>query len=95
MIDFHAHLGKVIHGFPPLTVGNLLRFMDEHGIEKSVILPLVAQHQGMLQRNLLYTAVTRGTRLVVLVGSRRALAQAVGDDRAVRRFTALRKRLAS
>ena len=41
MIDFHAHLGKVIHGCAPLTPEKLLRFMDAHGIEKSVILPLV------------------------------------------------------
>ncbi|NQU10563.1 amidohydrolase family protein [bacterium] len=45
MIDFHAHLGKVVHGFAPLTVEKLLRFMDEHGIQKSVILPLVAPEE--------------------------------------------------
>jgi len=41
IIDVHAHLGYVIHGYAPLTVEKLLRFMDAHGIEKSVILPLV------------------------------------------------------
>ena len=45
MIDFHAHLGKVMHGFAPLTPEKLLRFMDAHGIEKSVILPLVAPEE--------------------------------------------------
>ena len=45
MIDFHAHLGYVIHGFDPLTVGELLAFMDAHGIEKSVVLPLVAPQE--------------------------------------------------
>ena len=45
MIDFHAHLGKVIHGCPPLTVEKLLRFMDAHGIERSVVLPLVAPEE--------------------------------------------------
>lgn len=45
MIDFHAHLGKVIHGYPPLTSENLLRFMDEHGIEVSVVLPLIAPEE--------------------------------------------------
>lgn len=45
MIDFHAHLGKVIHGYPPLTTDKLLRFMDAHGIEKSVILPLIAPEE--------------------------------------------------
>ncbi len=41
IIDVHAHLGKVIYGYPPLTVEKLLRFMDGHSIEKSVVLPLV------------------------------------------------------
>ena len=45
MIDFHAHLGKVIYGYPPLTPEKLLRFMDAHSIEKSVILPLVAPEE--------------------------------------------------
>lgn len=45
MIDFHAHLGKVAYGYAPLTVEKLLRFMDEHGIEKSVVLPLVAPEE--------------------------------------------------
>jgi nicotinamide mononucleotide adenylyltransferase len=47
----------------------------------------------MLQRNLLYTAVTRAKRLVVLVGSRRALAKAVRTPGAGRRYTALTARL--
>jgi len=41
VIDFHAHLGKVMYGAPPLTVDGLLRFMDANGIERSVVLPLV------------------------------------------------------
>jgi predicted TIM-barrel fold metal-dependent hydrolase len=41
IIDVHAHLGKVICGYPLLTVEKLMRFMDEHGIGKSVVLPLV------------------------------------------------------
>ena len=41
IIDVHAHLGKVMHDYPALTVEKLLRFMDAHGIEKSVVLPLV------------------------------------------------------
>lgn len=47
----------------------------------------------MLQRNLLYTAVTRAKRLVVLVGSKRALAKAVRTEGAGRRHTALAERL--
>ena len=41
IVDVHAHLGRVMHAFPPLTVEGLLRFMDRHGIELSVVLPLV------------------------------------------------------
>jgi len=47
----------------------------------------------MLQRNLLYTAVTRAKRIVVLVGSKRALAKAVRTEGAGRRHTALAERL--
>jgi hypothetical protein len=47
----------------------------------------------MLQRNLLYTAVTRAKRIVVLVGSKRALAKAVRTPGAGRRYTTLTERL--
>ena len=47
----------------------------------------------MLQRNLLYTAVTRGKKLVVLVGTKKALGMAVRRQDTARRYTALRKRL--
>jgi exodeoxyribonuclease V alpha subunit len=47
----------------------------------------------MLQRNLLYTGITRGKKLVVLVGTRKALATAVQRQDTSRRYTALRKRL--
>jgi ATP-dependent exoDNAse (exonuclease V), alpha subunit - helicase superfamily I member len=42
-----------------------------------VIIPVLTQHYAMLQRNLLYTGVTRGKRLVVLVGQKKAIAIAV------------------
>jgi exodeoxyribonuclease V alpha subunit len=58
-----------------------------------VVVPLTTNAWTMLQRNLLYTAVTRAKRLVVLVGSRRALARAVRTVGAGRRFTALDRRL--
>jgi len=61
----------------------------------AVIIPLLTQHFVMLQRNLIYTAVTRGRRLVVLVGSRKALAVGIGNNRSVERFTGLRRRLVS
>jgi len=55
----------------------------------AVVIPLHTQHWLMLRRNLLYTAVTRGRRLVVLVGSQRAIGTAVRRDDAVRRYTLL------
>jgi exodeoxyribonuclease V alpha subunit len=58
-----------------------------------VVIPLTTAAWQMLQRNLLYTAVTRAKRLVVLVGSRRALWKAVQTVGAGRRFTALAQRL--
>jgi exodeoxyribonuclease V alpha subunit len=60
-----------------------------------VVLPVHTQHYMMLQRNLLYTAVTRGRQLVVLVGDRRALAIAVRNDRQLDRFSRLTERLMS
>jgi len=60
----------------------------------AVIIPLSTQHYPMLQRNLVYTGVTRGKRLVVLVGQRKALAIAVKGARARRRWSKLRDWLA-
>ena len=59
----------------------------------AVVIPLTTSSWMMLQRNLLYTAITRAKRLIVLVGSRRALAQAVRTPGAGRRHTALTHRL--
>jgi len=61
----------------------------------AVVVPLLTQHYVMLQRNLLYTAVTRGKRLVVLVGSHKAVAIAVRNDKIHERHTHLRHRLAA
>ncbi|MFI6317174.1 ATP-dependent RecD-like DNA helicase [Nonomuraea sp. NPDC050556] len=61
----------------------------------AVVIPLATSAWMMLQRNLLYTAITRAKKLVVIVGSRRALAQAVRTKGAGRRHTSLTFRLAS
>ncbi len=58
-----------------------------------VVMPVVTQHYMMLQRNLLYTAVTRARKLVVLVGTRKAIAIAVRNDRIAARWSALDWRL--
>jgi len=59
-----------------------------------VVIPVHTQHYTMLQRNLLYTGVTRGKRLVVLVGTERAVAIAVKRADAQRRYSGLEWRLA-
>lgn len=59
----------------------------------AVIIPIVTQHYILLQRNLIYTAITRGRKLVVMVGTRKALAIGVKNDKTKRRYTYLRYRL--
>ena len=58
-----------------------------------VVIPIMTQHYVLLQRNLLYTAITRGKSLVVIVGSKKALAIAVKNNRTVKRYTYLTERL--
>ena len=60
-----------------------------------VVIPLTPQHYPMLQRNLLYTAVTRGKRLVVIVGQKKAMAIAVKGRQTRRRWSKLKEWLAS
>jgi exodeoxyribonuclease V alpha subunit len=57
------------------------------------VLILTTHHYLLLQRNLLYTALTRGRRLVVLLGTKRALGIAIKNDQPVRRFTDLTAKL--
>ena len=59
----------------------------------AVVLPILTTHYMMLQRNLLYTAVTRARRLVVLVGQPRAIAMAVNNNAVAARYTGLTERL--
>ena len=60
---------------------------------RAVVIPVLSQHFVLLQRNLIYTAVTRGKDLVVMVGSPKALAIGVKNDRIMRRYTYLAERL--
>lgn len=60
---------------------------------EAVVIPLVAQHFLMLQRNLLYTAVTRARKLLVLVGSERALRMAIDNAEPSARVSGLARRL--
>ena len=56
-------------------------------------MPLHTQHYVLLQRNLLYTGITRGRQTVVVVGSKRAIAIAVKNSKIKTRFTRLAERL--
>lgn len=61
----------------------------------AVVIPIVTQHYTMLARNLLYTGVTRGKQLVVLIGQRKAIGMAVRGETEKRRWTKLREWLAA
>jgi exodeoxyribonuclease V alpha subunit len=59
-----------------------------------VVIPVLTQHYAMLQRNLLYTGVTRGKRLVIMLGQKKAIAMAVKNTAGRRRWSKLRDWLA-
>ena len=74
-----------------LTLAYAITIHKSQGSEyPAVIVPVHTQHWIMLQRNLIYTAITRARRLVCLVGTRRALRRAVANAERSKRFTALR-----
>lgn len=81
--------------FGALTLAYAMSVHKSQGSEYDIILlPLVRAHHIMLQRNLLYTAVTRAKKGVILIGDRTALFTAVSNDRTRRRYTLLAERLA-
>lgn len=82
-----AELDQLIHAYA-------VSIHKSQGSEyPAVVIPIVTQHFMMLQRSLLYTAVTRGKKLVVLVGSRRAVEMAVKNADARTRYTWLAERI--
>ncbi|HOA34721.1 MAG: ATP-dependent RecD-like DNA helicase [Dethiobacteria bacterium] len=77
-----------------LTLSYAISVHKSQGSEYPVIvMPVITQHYLLLQRNLLYTGITRARKLVVLVGTRKALAIAVRNNRAEERYTYLNSRL--
>ncbi len=92
-VDFDGR--EVTYGFGELDELMLAYATTIHKSQGSeypaVVIPLTTQHYPMLQRNLVYTGVTRGKRLVVLVGQQKALAIAVKGSRARRRWSKLRE----
>jgi exodeoxyribonuclease V alpha subunit len=92
-VDFEGR--EVVYPFGELDELVLAYAMTIHKSQGSeypaTVIPVTTQHYTMLQRNLLYTGVTRGKRLVVLVGQRKALAIAVKGAQTRRRWSNLRE----
>jgi exodeoxyribonuclease V alpha subunit len=96
-IDFDGR--EVVYGFgelDELVLAYVTTIHKSQGSEyPAVVIPLTTQHYVMLQRNLVYAGVTRGKRLVVLVGQRKALAIAVKGYQVRRRWSKLGEWLAA
>lgn len=88
---------EVEYGFDELDEIGLAYAISVHKSQGSeypaVIMPVVTQHYMLLQRNLIYTGLTRARKLAVMLGSRRALHMGLGNERGRRRFTTLAQRL--
>jgi len=95
MINFDGR--KVVYDFSDLDEIVPAYAVSVHKSQGSeyaaVIIPIVTQHYILLQRNLIYTAVTRGKKLVILVGSRKAMAIGVNNNKTQKRHTRLSYRL--
>lgn len=77
-----------------LTLAYAISIHKSQGAEyPCVVIPLLMQHYNLLQRNLVYTGITRAKRLVVLAGDKRALVRAVQNNEIAQRYTGLAQRL--
>ena len=97
VVDYYGR--EVTYTFAELAELSLAYAISVHKSQGSeypaVVIPIMTQHYVMLQRNLLYTAVTRAQQRVVLVGTAKALAIALHNDKPRRRLSGLAARLAS
>jgi len=88
---------EVIYDFGELDEVSLAYAISIHKSQGSefpvVIVPVAMQHYMLLQRNLIYTAITRGKKMVVLIGQKKALGLAVRNNRTGERFSGLLERL--
>ena len=87
----------VVYDFGELDEVSLAYAITIHKSQGSefpaVVIPLATQHYLLLQRNLVYTGITRGKKLVVLVGQRKALVMSVRNNKTEQRFSGLLARL--
>jgi len=90
---------EVPYDFSDLDELTLAYAMTVHKSQGSeypcVILPMHTTHYPMLQRNLLYTAITRAKKLLVMVGTKKAIVIATKNDAIRRRYSRLRERVAA
>ena len=95
-VDFDGRAVRYPYGeLDELTLAYATTIHKSQGSEyPAVVIPVVTQHYTMLQRNLLYTGLTRGKRLVVLIGQRKAVGIAVRGVQGRRRWSKLRELLA-
>ena len=99
-VEFLEEAGPLIvsyefHELDELTLAYAVTVHKSQGSEyPAIVLPLTREHYMLLQRNLLYTAITRAKRLCILIGQSRALEVAVRNNRVTQRNTGLAERLA-
>ncbi|MCI4625054.1 MAG: ATP-dependent RecD-like DNA helicase [Candidatus Magnetoovum sp. WYHC-5] len=94
-VDFDKrHVVYDYNDLDELTLAYAISVHKAQGSEfPAIVMPIHTQHYIMLQRNLLYTGITRGKKLVVLVGTKRALYLAIKNDKQQLRYTHLKNRL--
>ena len=90
---------EIIYDFTELEEVVLAYAISIHKSQGSeylaVIIPIHTQHYVLLQRNLIYTGITRGKKLVILVGTKKALLLAIKNNKTKERYTQLKRRLAN
>ncbi|MFP4501639.1 MAG: ATP-dependent RecD-like DNA helicase [Candidatus Hydrogenedentota bacterium] len=94
-VDYEGRaVGYTFDNLDELTLAYAATIHKSQGSEyQAVVLTLLPQHYMMLQRNVLYTGITRAKRIAVIVGTQRAVAMAVRNSRTTRRHTRLTERL--
>ncbi len=95
LVDFDGRkVGYDLDEIDELTLAYSVSVHKSQGSEyPAVVMPVVTQHYMLLQRNLIYTGLTRARRLAVIIGSRKAMGMGISNQGSGRRFTHLRYRL--